>query len=143
MKIDLPTIDGINTWFVAKAAREAGVKVALSGLGADECFGGYPSFADLPRSVHWLRPVSWLPGLGALARRGLSAARAAGFGLHPKAPGVLQYGGDWAGAYLLRRGVYMPWELGEVLDRSASTGRSRTSRPRPTPTPPCRPSFRR
>ncbi len=114
--MDLPTIDGINTWFVAKAAREAGVKVALSGLGADECFGGYPSFADLPRSVHWLRPVSWLPGLGALARRGLSAARAAGFGLHPKAPGVLQYGGDWAGAYLLRRGVYMPWELGEVLD---------------------------
>ena len=114
--MDLPTIDGINTWFVAKAAREAGIKVALSGLGADECFGGYPSFADVPRSVHWLRPVSWLPGLGALARRGLSAARAAGLALHPKAPGVLQYGGDWAGAYLLRRGVYMPWELGEVLD---------------------------
>jgi len=114
--MDLPTIDGINTWFVAKAAREAGIKVALSGLGADECFGGYPSFVDLPRSVHWLRPVSWLPGLGALARRGLSAARAAGLGLHAKAPGVLQYGGDWAGAYLLRRGVYMPWELGEVLD---------------------------
>lgn len=114
--MDLPTIDGINTWFVAKAAREAGIKVALSGLGADECFGGYPSFADVPRSVHWLRPLSWLPGLGALARRGLSAARAAGLGLHPKAPGVLQYGGDWAGAYLLRRGVYMPWELGEVLD---------------------------
>jgi asparagine synthetase B (glutamine-hydrolysing) len=38
--MDLPTTDGINTWFVAKAAREAGVKVALSGLGADECFGG-------------------------------------------------------------------------------------------------------
>lgn len=114
--MDLPTIDGINTWFVAKAAREAGIKVALSGLGADECFGGYPSFVDVPRSVHWLRPVSWLPGLGALARRGLSAANAAGLGLHPKAPGVLQYGGDWAGAYLLRRGVYMPWELDDVLD---------------------------
>lgn len=114
--MDLPTIDGINTWFVAKAAREAGIKVALSGLGADECFGGYPSFADVPRSVHWLRPVSWLPGLGALVRRGLSAANAAGLGLHPKAPGVLQYGGDWAGAYLLRRGVYMPWELDDVLD---------------------------
>jgi len=114
--MDLPTIDGINTWFVAKAAREAGIKVALSGLGADECFGGYPSFADVPRSVRWLRPVSWLPGLGALARRGLSAANEAGLGLHPKAPGVLQYGGDWAGAYLLRRGVYMPWELDDVLD---------------------------
>ena len=31
--MDLPTIDGINTWFVAKAAHEAGIKVALSGLG--------------------------------------------------------------------------------------------------------------
>lgn len=114
--MDLPTIDGINTWFVAKAAREAGIKVALSGLGADECFGGYPSFTDVPRSVHWLRPVSWLPGLGALARWGLSSAVAAGLRLHPKTAGVLQYGGTWAGAYLLRRGVYMPWELEEVLD---------------------------
>jgi asparagine synthase (glutamine-hydrolysing) len=113
--MDLPTIDGINTWFVAKAAREAGIKVALSGLGADECFGGYPSFVDVPRSVRWLRPVSWVPGLGALARRGLSGGIAAGLGLHPKAAGVLQYGGSWAGAYLLRRSVYMPWELGPLL----------------------------
>jgi len=114
--MDLPTVDGINTWFVAKAAHEAGIKVALSGLGADECFGGYPSFTDVPRSVHWLRPVSWLPGLGALARRGLSGAIAAGLRVHPKTAGVLQYGGNWAGAYLLRRSVYMPWELDDVLD---------------------------
>ena len=114
--MDLPTIDGINTWFVAKAAREAGIKVALSGLGADECFGGYPSFTDVPRSVHWLRPVSWLPGLGAVARWGLSSAIAAGLRLHPKTAGVLQYGGTWAGAYLLRRGIYMPWELEDMLD---------------------------
>jgi asparagine synthase (glutamine-hydrolysing) len=114
--MDLPTIDGINTWFVAKAAHEAGIKVALSGLGADECFGGYPSFADVPRSVHWLRPLSFVPGLGALVRRGLSAAIDAGLGLHPKAAGLLQYGGDWAGAYLLRRSVYMPWELDELID---------------------------
>ena len=113
--MDLPTIDGINTWFVAKAAHEAGIKVALSGLGADECFGGYPSFADVPRSVHWLRPLSFVPGLGPLVRRGLSAAIDAGLGLHPKAAGLLQYGGDWAGAYLLRRSVYMPWELDELI----------------------------
>ncbi len=114
--MDLPSIDGINTWFVAKAAREAGIKVALSGLGADECFGGYPSFTDVPRSVHWLRPVSWLPGLGALVRRGLSMAARAGLDIHPKAAGLLQYGGSWAGAYLLRRSVYMPWELKDLLD---------------------------
>ncbi|MSP74806.1 MAG: asparagine synthase (glutamine-hydrolyzing) [Rhodospirillaceae bacterium] len=114
--MDLPSIDGINTWFVAKAAREAGIKVALSGLGADECFGGYPSFTDVPRSVHWLRPMNWLPGVGALVRRGLSAAAHAGLGIHPKAAGLLQYGGSWAGAYLLRRSVYMPWELKDLLD---------------------------
>jgi asparagine synthase (glutamine-hydrolysing) len=113
--MDLPTIDGINTWFVAKAAREAGIKVALSGLGADECFGGYPSFREVPRSVHWLRPFRFVPGLGPLVRRLMSSSITASR-LHPKAAGVVQYGGDWAGAYLLRRGVYMPWELDGLLD---------------------------
>ena len=117
--MDLPTIDGINTWFVAKAAREAGIKVALSGLGADECFGGYPSFADVPRSVRWVRPFSWLPGLGALARHALSTDIAKSLGLHPKMAGVLEYGGSWAGAYMLRRSVYMPWELDELLEPAA------------------------
>ena len=70
----------------------------------------------MPRSVHWLRPLSFVPGLGPLVRRGLSAAIDAGLGLHPKAAGLLQYGGDWAGAYLLRRSVYMPWELDELID---------------------------
>ncbi len=114
--MDLPTIDGINTWFVAKAAHEAGIKVALSGLGADECFGGYPSFSDVPRSVHLLRPFGFLPGFGALVRRLMSAAIASGIGVHPKAAGVLQYGSNWAGAYLLRRSVYMPWELDDLLE---------------------------
>ncbi len=114
--MDLPSIDGINTWFVAKAAREAGIKVALSGLGADECFGGYESFVDVPRSVHLLRPFAFLPGLGILARHLLSAATGAGVRLHPKAAGVLEYGGTWAGAYLLRRSVYMPWELRDLLE---------------------------
>ncbi|UYN93264.1 MAG: asparagine synthase (glutamine-hydrolyzing) [Enhydrobacter sp.] len=115
--MDLPTTDGINTWFVAKAAHEAGVKVALSGLGADECFGGYPSFVDVPRSVRLLRPLRFLPGAGALVRRLMSFGISAGIGIHPKAAGLLQYGGNWAGAYLLRRSVYMPWELDRVLDR--------------------------
>ena len=114
--MDLPSTDGINTWFVAKAAREAGIKIALSGLGADECFGGYESFVDVPRSVHLLRPFDFLPGVGALARRLLSTGIGKGLGLHPKAAGVLEYGGDWAGAYLLRRSVYMPWELRDLLE---------------------------
>lgn len=49
--MDLPTIDGLNTWLAAKEAKKYGIKVLLSGLGADEIFGGYPSFIDLPKIV--------------------------------------------------------------------------------------------
>jgi asparagine synthase (glutamine-hydrolysing) len=41
---DQPSMDGVNTYFVSWAARQAGLKVALSGLGSDEIFGGYESF---------------------------------------------------------------------------------------------------
>ena len=44
--MDQPTIDGLNTYFVSKAANEAGLRAVLSGVGGDEIFYGYPSFKN-------------------------------------------------------------------------------------------------
>jgi asparagine synthase (glutamine-hydrolysing) len=115
--MDQPTIDGINTWFVSKAAREIGLKAAISGLGGDELTGGYPSFDDIPRWVRWGAVPSRVPFLGDAFRHLLSGSRRPQRLLHPKAAGFIKYAGTYAGAYLLRRGVFMPWELAGVMDK--------------------------
>jgi asparagine synthase (glutamine-hydrolysing) len=48
-RMDCPSIDAINSYVVSKKVAERGIKVALSGLGGDELFGGYPAFRDVPR----------------------------------------------------------------------------------------------
>jgi asparagine synthase (glutamine-hydrolysing) len=113
--MDQPTIDGINVWFVSKAAHELGLKVAISGLGGDELFGGYSSFRELPNWVRWMGVPSTIPGLGPIARGIFKGIYAERFGLHPKAAGLFELGGSYPGAYLLRRGLFMPWELAELL----------------------------
>ena len=56
--LDQPTLDGLNTFLISGACHREGIKVALSGLGGDEAFGGYQIFRSLPR---------WMPGLQAIA----------------------------------------------------------------------------
>ncbi|MGH9545444.1 MAG: asparagine synthase (glutamine-hydrolyzing) [Terriglobales bacterium] len=114
--MDQPSIDGVNTWFVSKAAKEVGLKVAISGLGGDELLGGYPSFLDLPRWRRRFGLLAAVPGLGFLARKVIGGV-APGFSRNrPKALGVLEYSDTWAGNYLLRRGLFLPHELPKVMD---------------------------
>ncbi len=116
-RMDQPTIDGVNTWFVSKAVHEAGVKVALSGLGGDELFGGYPSFANVPKMVRFAQ----LP---------LAATAARLFLRHPKTKLIPTIGATWPGAWFLQRGLFMPDELAEILGKAqAQEGLARLSLP--------------
>jgi asparagine synthase (glutamine-hydrolysing) len=111
--MDQPSIDGVNTYFVARAARQAGLKVALSGLGGDELFASYPSFRQVPKVVSAMAPMRPLAGLGGAVRA--IAAPMVGAVTSPKYAGLLEYGTTVGGAYLLRRSLFMPWELDRVL----------------------------
>ena len=61
LAMDQPTIDGINTWLVSAKTRAEGVKVALTGLGADELFAGYSNFRRVPRMERAAARFAMLP----------------------------------------------------------------------------------
>ena len=112
--MDQPSIDGVNTYFVSRAAARIGLKAALSGVGGDELFGGYSSFRDIPLVVGVLGPLAGSRRLGRLVRR--LSAPLAGALTSPKYASLLEYGASYTDAYLLRRALFMPWELPSVMD---------------------------
>jgi asparagine synthase (glutamine-hydrolysing) len=102
--MDQPTIDGINTYFISKYAKEYGLKAVLSGLGADELFGGYPSFQQ-QKKLDFIKkaPDSFLKGLQHLPDHRMRKLSYAGIK-------------NSAAEYLFYRGIYTPIAVASLLD---------------------------
>jgi asparagine synthase (glutamine-hydrolysing) len=115
--MDQPTGDGINTYIVSKSVKDAGVTVALSGLGGDEFFAGYPSFPRLEKAMRYQRAFIRLP---ASARN--AAARvvklAGGKSVQAtKAAAMIKSDGSLAAMYPITRQVLAPAQRHALLSK--------------------------
>ncbi|AMR31839.1 hypothetical protein A0256_10600 [Mucilaginibacter sp. PAMC 26640] len=102
--MDMPTTDGINSWFISKYAHDDGLKAVLSGIGADELFGGYPSFAR----IKFLRYIRTIPGW-ALLRTSLLPVK------QVKRLSYLVHNHP-AADYLFLRGLFAIEDIAKILD---------------------------
>ncbi len=102
--MDQPSIDGINSYFICKYAKEAGLTAVLSGLGADELFGGYNSFANAAK-IEIIK--KWVPSIGFMAAQLFKKD------IYQKLA-FLRISGP-IGRYLFTRGLLCPKEISKVL----------------------------
>ena len=111
--MDQPTVNGVNTYFVSQCAQEAGLKVAISGVGGDELFGGYPSYREIPKLVNYGK---FVPATVGKASRSI-LSRILPRGKSPKTAGIIEYAKSVEQAYILRRALHMPWEIEGILGK--------------------------
>ncbi len=106
--MDQPTIDGVNTFFVSQKTRAAGVKVALSGLGGDEIFGGYGSFRAVPRMERYGRLWANVPGVARKAVSGAFEILAPASDQSRKLAALIRGNGNVVHPYFLSRQLFVP-----------------------------------
>ena len=108
-RLDQPTADAVNTYYVARAVAATGVKAVLSGVGGDEMFGGYPSFERVPAAMRMSRVLGpAMPATSAVATMALPAWRAAKWRHFAQDPDIEQ-------GYRALRGFFMPGELPSLV----------------------------
>jgi asparagine synthase (glutamine-hydrolysing) len=112
-------MDGINAYFVSWAAKQVGLKVALSGLGGDELFAGYQTFADTPRLSRLIRCAWFVPAPVRRMTAPLVASLAARNGLPDagrKAAAAWAYPDTLPHAYFFARTLFPPGQLERIIE---------------------------
>lgn len=124
--LDQPSFDGLNSYYMSKAVRDAGFTVALVGTGGDELFGGYTSFRDLPRMLGWSRRSKWLPmSLRLRAAQQFARWKQQSGALFPpqtrwsKLPDMVSREVDMLGLYQLAYALFLPRTQNELLGDAA------------------------